>query len=226
VNDEAKEQDNRRAGRDLRARCGADRVGVGRRSALVRRATKLAENTPTAITGTGTGTSSLTSVIGTINIDITCTTIMSNAGTILNPSGGGMGTASGIGLVFTGCTVDSEGQGCKVKGVTVTDPEGRITTAAVLKATAETGMKVSFSPEGASSTKFVELELFGCTTGALNRKYAVTGSATGVEEATASGMPSFDSTSGSALKLGGIAATFTNTTDITVGGAAVTIGEP
>jgi hypothetical protein len=178
--------------------------------------TKVAENTPTAITGTGTGTSSLSATIGTVNITITCTTEMSSGGTILNPTGGGMGTGSKIVLVFSGCTVDSEGQGC-----VVTTP---ITTNE-LTATAETGMKATFSPMS-PATKFTEITLSLCTTGALNRTYPVTGTATGVESPTGSGMLTFNGTSGSALKLGGITATFTNTTDVTAGGSAVTIVEP
>jgi hypothetical protein len=176
--------------------------------------TKLAENTPTAITATATGTSALTVTIATVHIEITCTAMMSSAGTMLNPTGAGMGTASGVVLVFSGCTVDPTSQHCSVTGVTVGDPTGTITTAS-LKGTAEAGMKFTVEPTTGPGTKLVELELSGCASSGLNRAYPVTGTATGVESPTGSGTFVFNSTSGSALKLGGISAVFESTIDLT-----------
>jgi hypothetical protein len=96
----AKEQDHCRAGRDL----GARHWFVG--------GTKLAEHVPTPITATVTGTSSLTAVIATVDINPPCPALMSSAGTILTPTIGGMGTASGATLVLTGATVDATAEKC------------------------------------------------------------------------------------------------------------------
>jgi hypothetical protein len=161
--------------------------------------------------------------IATVNIRITCTAMMSIAGTILNPAGGGMGTGSGGALAFSGCTVDPSSQHCSVKGVTHADSVGTITTAEVT-ATAEPGPQVTFPPVGAS---FVLMELTGCATVGLNSTYAVTGTATGVESPFGSGKLVFNNTSGSHLKLGGISASFLNETDVTTtGGEIVSVNLP
>jgi hypothetical protein len=117
----------------------------------------------------------LTTVVGGIAIEITCTELSSPEGTAENKETGGVMEVVGSGAVtYSKCTVPKPvGQGCTVH--TAGQEVGMITTAVLTSKTKDTAaekMEVEYTaPEG----KFVTLIFEGCKTAALNGNKPVTG---------------------------------------------------
>jgi len=173
------------------------------------------------VVGTSTTVSTFSSTIGGVALTLTSAAgKATSTGSIDNGTLGvnAMGHVTGGFQTFTGVTIDGAFSKCSVED-TVTKTPGTIKTN-VLTGTAETPDFVKFTPETKESITFVTLK-FTNGSGAcpiLNQEFPITGSA----RATTNGdLLEFLTTTGSALKLGAIAATFTGTFTQTATGVPV-----
>jgi hypothetical protein len=169
-------------------------------------------NTATALTFTATSTTTLSATIAGVKFKIACTG-GSGSGTATNTeSGGSMKVIGSNGHVrFEGCTVtEPSGKGCTVPST--------IETNTVKSQTSE--MKDVIVP--ATGESFVTIPLSGCSAEALNGEKVISGSASGTNSGGST--TEFTSTSGSALKFGGQAATLIGSTHSKVTSTGVIVG--
>jgi hypothetical protein len=136
--------------------------------------------------------------LGGVKVEIACTGVTSPNETATNEEEAGVMRVSGSGKTkFTGCAVTAPaGKGCTVPASIETVELKSVTTASG-------GIK--YEPE--TGAKFVEFAISGCEAklAMLNGNKEVNGSATSAWVSSAS--QEFTPTSGSALKLGGLAVT-------------------
>jgi hypothetical protein len=148
-----------------------------------------------------TGVSTLAATVAGVKFKISCT---GESGTAeLENTGSGTSSqvlGSAIVVNYEGCTVvEPKEKGCKVPST--------ITTNSLKAETPKETMKTVYTPT--TGETFVTIVVSGCSSEALNGSKPVTGSATSlVPEGVMGELQEFTSTSGSALKFGGQAATF------------------
>jgi hypothetical protein len=140
---------------------GAQRRGEGAQ-------TLIAAGAPQSIKGSG-GSVGIEGVLAGIKTKISCPS-STTTGSVENPAGGGNGTAS-VSYSFTGCTVPvPAGKSCYIEG-------GGFTTntlpGVLQKAEAFAPMKLTSA--GVNQT-IVTVPIRGCTVGALNNNFPLTGS--------------------------------------------------
>jgi hypothetical protein len=154
------------------------------------RTVPLPANTPIKVEATLTPTTfnegkeelhaTMTTVVGGITFEITCTELSSPGATAENKETGGVMEVVGVGVVTcSGATVPKPaGQGCKVK--TAGNEVGMITTNSLTGKTIDTEngeMHVEYRPTAGAAEPFVTLVIEGCKTAALNGNKPIYGSA-------------------------------------------------
>jgi hypothetical protein len=165
------------------------------------------------VTRAGTGVSTLAVTVSEVKFKISCTG-ESGSGEIEN-TGTGTGSqiiGSGIVVSYEGCTVvEPAGKGCAVPST--------ITTNSMNAETPKETMKTVYSPT--TGETFFTIVVSGCTAEALNGSKPVTGTEASIVETATPKVQEFTASSGSALKIGGSAATLisSNGTDTTDGTA-------
>jgi len=174
------------------------------------------------VTGTSTTESKFTSTIGGVALTLKAASGTAHVhGSIDNGTLGvnAMGHVTGATQHFTTVTIEGAFSKCSVEDTVSTVP-GTIKTNA-LTGTAETPDFVKFTPEPEAAKPFVTLK-FTNGSGACalnNQEFPITGSA----RATTNGdVLEFLTTTGSSLKLGAIAATFTGSFTQTATGTQIT----
>jgi hypothetical protein len=153
-----------------------------------------------------------------VKFKITCTG-ESGSGELENTGSGSSSQiiGSSIFVSYEGCTVtEPSGKGCTVPST--------LTTNSLKAETPKETMNTVYKPT--SGETFITIPVSGCSSGALNGEKPVTGSATSITEAGTPKVQEFTSSSGSALKFGGQAATFISSNGVTTGGAAVAAETP
>lgn len=142
-------------------------------------------------------------------IEVSCTKLAAKKAFIEGPTGGGAES-----LVFTGCTVPAESSVCEVE-------KGEVKTKEVT-AKLEAGVKITFAPKG---EEFATLKVIAKSgeTCSVAEEYKVTGSVTGNAVDAASERKeqplAFTTSSGSNMKIGGKASTFTGEMTLSLGSA-------
>jgi hypothetical protein len=181
----------------------------------------IANGTTTTLKSVGTTNQVLATTVAGITFEITCTG-ESNVGEVANEEVEGTMTVTGKNTVitYTGCTVTKPVQGCVVKSPG--QSTGTIVTNALksMSFLTTTPKGVKFEP-GSGST-FVEIEVSGCTTAALNGTKAITGT----EIAVPRGAFLDTTAASSSLAFGGQKATLTGTTTISAHAAKETTFKP
>ena len=142
--------------------------------------TKLTEGASLKITSLG-GLQRLQGVAAGAALEIHCGHL-DNSGTVVNPSGGGLGTTTAT-LLYLSCVVRTAvATGCVVLGGMVTAE-----TLGLLEGT-NAAPVVKFTPTEAHGETFVEIMLESCSLKALNTTFKVQGSALGKINNTTSGI--------------------------------------
>src|SRR3954451_3307417 len=158
---------------------------------------------------TATGSATITATIAGISTEVVCSEL--NGSVKMT----GEKTEGEVSWVLSGCEVKQPSEnGCKVR-------EGKITTTN-LKTTAvkdgEGKEVTTLKSEPESGTTFAPIVLEGCKVGLLNGEKLLTGSITAEISPEAPAKRLFTKTSGSALKLGGNAATLTVSSHVVMEG--------
>jgi hypothetical protein len=155
-------------------------------------------NTPFNAQVTPTSNFVLSATVGGVNFAITCTGLEAPGLALTNKEeAGSMFVTSTSKSKFTGCSVTAP----KEKGCTV---PAAIETVE-LKSKTDASGNTKYEPS--TGTKFVTIPVTKCSTEALNGEKEVTGTAQSSRKTAST--QAFTATSGSALKFGGQAATFT-----------------
>jgi hypothetical protein len=163
---------------------------------------------PVEVAATSTSNFILKATIAGINFEITCSggtgTALEAMPKVKNVLTGEFHHVTDEGATtFTGCKVTAPaGKGCVVANV-----GGAKETLTTVNLKSDTTASGSTKFEPVSGTTFIEIEVSGCTTSALNGTKTVTGSATSARESATT--QAFTTTSGSALLFAGQNATFT-----------------
>jgi hypothetical protein len=132
----------------------------------------VASNAKTAMETKAATPSKLRSVVSGIELELECTTV-SGEGSLTNAESSVSGTGT---IGYKGCAVTKPaGKGC------VVTEGGFTTTTLALTTVGQAANNVKLSPK--SGTEIATVPISGCSIGALNNKYPVTGSVT----STASG---------------------------------------
>jgi hypothetical protein len=135
--------------------------------------------TPTTFNGGEELHTVLTTVVGGVGVEITCTELSSPGATAENKETGEVMEVVGKGVVtYSNCTVPKPaGQGCTVH--TGTEAAGMITTNSLSSKTIDTEngeMHVEYAPTAGAAEPFVTLILEKCKSGALNGNKPIYGS--------------------------------------------------
>lgn len=191
----------------------ADAVATGAKYEHV----AIANGTTTEVSVTNAKTTSETSgaepfflagTIGGIPVELKATTV-SGTGTMSNSEVGGEMLATGTGaIVFSGVTIlKPAGQGCVVKGSTLTTKQLKSTSAGQPSPEEESNAQMFRRTEPNEGTIFAEIPIEKCTTTTLNNTFNVTGSVKGRPDGATTVFTTADTSEQATLKLAGQTAT-------------------